>query len=179
MNTVTEKKLYEGMFLVDSALASSDWDGIVDSIRNMLEREGAEIETIKKWDDRTLAYPIEGRTRGTYILCYFRLEGPKMEQVETNIRLSEQILRSLILTTEKMSREDIEKPTPIEAAEQRIKQAAEKAQQQREEDAERKEAEKEEAAQPGPAEENTESDENEPVTEDSSSEENQEEKPTE
>jgi small subunit ribosomal protein S6 len=173
LNTVTEKKLYEGMFLVDSALASSDWDGIVESIRNILEREGAEIETLKKWDDRTLAYPIEGKNRGTYILCYFRLEGPKMEQVERNIQLSEQILRSLILSTEKMAQEDIVKPTPIEAAEQRVQEAAEKAQQQREE----AEPEKEEVAeQASPAGEDMESTEGEPAGEVDSSEDSKEDK---
>lgn len=146
MNTVSEKRLYEGMFLIDSALASSDWDGIVDSIRNIIEREGAEIETIKKWDDRNLAYPIEGRRRGTYILCYFRSEGPKLEEIERNIQLSEQILRALVLKTDKMSEEDIEKPTPLEAAEQRAKQAAENAKEQRQE-TESDEGEKEETSQ--------------------------------
>lgn len=151
MNTVTEKKLYEGMFLVDSAQAASDWDGIVDSIKHTLEREGAEIESLKKWDERSLAYPINGKNRGTYILCYFRVEGPNLEQIERNIQLSEQIVRSLILSTEKMSKEDLEKPTPLEAAQIRAKEAVERAEQKRREQEEtEKQAEQQEKTEPEP-----------------------------
>ena len=37
------KKLYEAMFLVDSAQAASDWDGITGAIETILKRAEAEI----------------------------------------------------------------------------------------------------------------------------------------
>ena len=37
MKTVA-KKLYEAMFLVDSNLAGSDWDGVLATIKNIFER---------------------------------------------------------------------------------------------------------------------------------------------
>ena len=42
METVVKNKLYEGMFLVDSALASADWDGILAVIRRILEKAKTE-----------------------------------------------------------------------------------------------------------------------------------------
>ena len=47
METVA-KKLYEGLFLVDSAQAASDWDGINKAIVTVLERSDAEIVSMKK-----------------------------------------------------------------------------------------------------------------------------------
>lgn len=117
METITKNKLYEGMFLVDSALAGSNWDGVNNTIKTILERAGAEIVTMKKWDDRKLAYEIRGKGRGTYILCYFRVDGQKIRDIEKAINLSEQIMRALILSAEKMSPEDIEKDTPAAKAE--------------------------------------------------------------
>ena len=66
MKTVAAK-LYEGMFLVDSALAASDWQGVNDTISSILTKVGAEIVSINKWDDRRLAYDIRGKSRGAYI----------------------------------------------------------------------------------------------------------------
>ena len=39
----TTKKLYEAMFLVDSAQAGSDWDGTLATINRVLEREWSVI----------------------------------------------------------------------------------------------------------------------------------------
>jgi len=105
------------MFLVDVARASSDWDGIISTIKKILERDGAEIISIKKWDDRKLAYDIKGQSRGIYILCYFRVDGTKISEIENNIRLSEQVIRTLILNAEQMTQEEIDKETPAAKAE--------------------------------------------------------------
>jgi small subunit ribosomal protein S6 len=95
-----EPKLYEAMFLVDSAEAATDWDGITAVIKNILGKAGAEIVSLRKWDERKLAYEISGKGKGTYILCYFRAEGGKIRDIERDIQLSERIMRVLILCAE-------------------------------------------------------------------------------
>ena len=47
-----------------------------------------------------MAFEIEHKTRGTYILCNFKAEGSKIARIEKDVNLSEQILRVLILTAE-------------------------------------------------------------------------------
>lgn len=111
------KSLYEGMFLVDSAEAAADWDAAVATIRNVLERAEAEIVSIRKWDERRLAYKINGKTRGMYILCYFRVAGTRIQEIEKNIQLSMTIWRALILNTAQQTEEDITKETPAMLAE--------------------------------------------------------------
>jgi small subunit ribosomal protein S6 len=103
-----EPKLYEAMFLVDSAEATTDWDGVTATIKNILEKAGAEIVSIRKWDDRKLAYEINGKGKGTYILCYFRAAGSKLRDIERDIQLSDRIMRVLILCAEDRDAEDIE-----------------------------------------------------------------------
>lgn len=100
------------MFLIDSAQAAADWDGTINAITKILEKADAEIVSIKKWDERKLAYPIKGQSRGTYILCYFNVDGRKISEIEKSVQLSEQIIRAMILNAEKMTAEDIEKETP-------------------------------------------------------------------
>jgi len=117
LETMAEKKLYEGMFLVDSARAASDWDGVDAAIKKILEKAGAEIVSMRKWDDRRLAYDIRSTGRGTYLLCYFKADGQKIQGIEKAVQLSEKIIRVLILSTEQMTKDDIEKDTPTTKAE--------------------------------------------------------------
>jgi small subunit ribosomal protein S6 len=131
LETVVKKKLYEGMFLVDSSKAGADWDGIIAAIRTILEKAGAEIDSIRKWDDRKLAYEIKGKSRGTYILSYFRADGGRIRDIEKAVRLSEKIMRVLILSVERLRPEDIEKDTPatkVEMEKEKRKAAKEAAQ---------------------------------------------------
>jgi len=111
-----EPKLYEAMFLIDSAEATTDWDGVTAAIRNILEKWGAEIVSMKKWDDRRLAYEINGKSKGTYILCYFKAEGGKLRNIEKDFNLSERIMRVLILCAEQRQTEDTERDSVYQKA---------------------------------------------------------------
>jgi small subunit ribosomal protein S6 len=111
------KKLYEGMFLVDSAEAAKDWDGVIELITKILNKADAEIISIRKWDERTLAYPIRKCTRGTYILAYFKVNGQKNRDIERDVQLSERIVRALILRADHLTEKDIAKETPATRAE--------------------------------------------------------------
>jgi small subunit ribosomal protein S6 len=113
-----EPKLYEAMFLIDSAEATTDWDGITAAIKSILEKGGAEIVSLRKWDDRKLAYEINGKGKGTYILCYFKAEGSKLRNIERDIQLSERIMRALILCAEQRDTEDIEADPVSQAADE-------------------------------------------------------------
>lgn len=110
------KRLYEGMFLVDSALAAQDWQKILDEVQRVMDRAEAEVVSLRKWDERRLCYEIHGKDRGTYILVYFNCETSKIGAIERDVQLSELITRVLVLRTDKMSPEEIESPTPLEAA---------------------------------------------------------------
>ena len=114
METTTSKRLYEAMFLIDSGLAAAQWDSMQAAIRRFFERADATVVSMKKWDERKLAYTIQGKSRGTYILCYFECDPLRISGIERDVTLSEQILRVMILRTDCMSREDIEKATPLE-----------------------------------------------------------------
>jgi small subunit ribosomal protein S6 len=123
------KRLYEAMFLLDSGLAATEWDAVRGTIEHILTRHGGEIVSFKKWDERRLAYEIEGKSRGTYILVYFRGAADQIGAIERDVQLSERILRVLILRTDRMKATDLDKATPLEEAQaQEAAQAAQAAQ---------------------------------------------------
>ncbi len=106
------KRVYEALFLADSALAAANWQHLNDVIEKIFARAEARVISLRKWDERKLAYPIAGKARGTYILAYFECGSSKIGHIERDVQLSEDILRVMILKTERMSQEDMDKPTP-------------------------------------------------------------------
>ncbi len=95
------------MFLIDSAEAAKDWDGIIELVTKMLTKIDAQILLLKKWDERPLAYPIKRCSRGTYILAYFKADGLKIHELERDVLLSERVMRAQILRTEHLTEEDV------------------------------------------------------------------------
>lgn len=94
------KRLYECLYLIDPALAAGDWDGITGKIKAQIEKRGGDVVSLKKWDERQLAYEIEDKSRGTYILVYFNCEPTSVASIERDINLSEDIMRAMILRAE-------------------------------------------------------------------------------
>jgi len=88
---------YEGMFLLDSAQAAAAWDDTVKRVHDILTKHGSEIVASRQWDERRLAYPIEGHKKGTYLLTYFRTDGANLKEIVSDCHLSDVILRELIL----------------------------------------------------------------------------------
>ncbi len=111
--------LYEGMFLLDNRQANRDWEGSLESVKAVIEKHGGEILRCDKWGERRLAYEVEGRRRGTYVLAYFNAEGDAVNRIYHDCELSELILRVLMLQVSRMpSEEELRKQG--EAAEGRL-----------------------------------------------------------
>jgi len=113
----TVKRLYEGLFLVDSAIAAGNWQLVEDAIHKILNKAGAEVVSFRKWDERKLISDIGKVSRGTYILVYFNCDTLRVHDIERDVQLSETLMRVLILRTDRMSQSEIDKPTPIMMAE--------------------------------------------------------------
>lgn len=88
---------YEGMFVLDSSKVAANWDDAVKHVHDILAKHSAEVVASRQWDERRLAYPIEGHKKGTYFLAFFKAEGAALKEIEADCKLSELILRDLIL----------------------------------------------------------------------------------
>jgi len=91
---------YEGIFLVDEGRASDDFNAIAAHITGLLERHGATVEKIEKWDSRRLAYEIKGRKRGTYIVTKFSTDPATINELRKDCQLSNVIMRAMVLRNE-------------------------------------------------------------------------------
>ncbi|MEX2671692.1 MAG: 30S ribosomal protein S6 [Phycisphaeraceae bacterium] len=105
--TDAQRPLYEAMFLLDQRAGIETQAGL-DKVREILERAGAEIIALNKWDERKLAYPIRGQKRGTYLLSLFRVDGGKITSLERDCHLSDEVLRVMVTRGEHLGELEIE-----------------------------------------------------------------------
>jgi small subunit ribosomal protein S6 len=88
------------MLILDSNRYSRDQAGVSGQIAKFVKNAGGEILVSRLWEERRLAYPIEGHRKGTYWLSYFKLDSRQVAGIERECQLSESILRALILKVE-------------------------------------------------------------------------------
>jgi len=91
------KTLYEGMFILDSGRYSRDNAGVVSELEEIIRSHGGEIEISRLYEERRLAYPINGHRKGTYWLTYFRIDGPQIPLITRQCEINDTILRQLFL----------------------------------------------------------------------------------
>ncbi|MCL2005381.1 MAG: 30S ribosomal protein S6 [Planctomycetaceae bacterium] len=89
--------VYEGLFIFDSDLYARGADEVSSQVANIVEQLGGEILLSRLWDERKLAYPIKGHSRGTYWLAYFKIDPTAVKDLTRQFQLSGSILRFLIL----------------------------------------------------------------------------------
>ena len=88
---------YEGMFVLDSTKVAVSWDDSVKHVHDILTKHNSEIVASRQWDERRLAYPVDGHKKGTYLLTYFKTDGASLKEIVADCHLSDSILRELIL----------------------------------------------------------------------------------
>lgn len=106
---------YEGMFLFPAGVGDSET--AVNTVRGMIERHEGQIIVIKKWDERRLAYEIDGNKRGLYVLAFFRAPGDAVASIERDVQLSEEVLRCLVVKADHLSEEEMNAAEPQRAEE--------------------------------------------------------------
>ncbi len=95
-------RMYEGLFLIDNAHASMEWDTVVKHIHDVLQKNGAEILKTEKWGEKKLAYKIKGHKRGTYLLIHFNAKNTAVATIKRDFQLSDYIVRSLVVKDDKI-----------------------------------------------------------------------------
>lgn len=88
---------YESLLIFDSGKYARDAANVSGQFARFVEEAGGQVLVSRIWEERKLAYPINGQRKGTYWLVYFKVESEKIVGLERECQLSESILRSLIL----------------------------------------------------------------------------------
>jgi small subunit ribosomal protein S6 len=110
------------MFLIDSGRYAQDPQGTENTIREYLERCEAEIVGMAPWQEGKLAYEINGHRKGLHLLTFFKMDGSQAENLNRICKLSDLVIRYLLLEHEPKLFELMTQQGPPEAEEEEAEQ---------------------------------------------------------
>ena len=91
---------YELVYVIDTALDDDARKVVIGGFNGMIEQEGGKVLKVDEWGKRRLAYPINYKTEGYYVLVNFESEATLPREVERTMQIAESILRYLIVKVE-------------------------------------------------------------------------------
>jgi small subunit ribosomal protein S6 len=86
---------YETIFILRPDLGESIQKESIRRFENAVRSTGGEIIETDEWGFRELAYHIKGERRGFYVRLDYGGNGPTMNEIERNLKLSDSVLRYL------------------------------------------------------------------------------------
>jgi small subunit ribosomal protein S6 len=89
--------VYEGMFILDPAKFARDPGAAAQQVADLITTHGGTVLAARLWDERKLAYPINGHKKGVYWLTYFKMPGAGVTPLERQCEINDDIIRKLIL----------------------------------------------------------------------------------
>ena len=72
----------------------------LDRVQELITRFGGTVEKVDEWGRRRLAYEIDKQTEGFYYFITFSAESPVPAEIESRIRIYENVVRYLIIRLE-------------------------------------------------------------------------------
>ena len=90
---------YETLFVIDPDLTEEGTKALVEKFTKLISDNG-DIVDANEWGKRKLAYPINDKTEGYYVLINFKSEGTLPVELERIFGITEGILRSIVIRHE-------------------------------------------------------------------------------
>ena len=90
---------YETLFVVDVTLGEEAVKALVEKFVAIIAQNG-EITETNEWGKRKLAYEIDYKTEGYYVLVTFKSQADFPARLERSFTLNEGIMRSIVIKKE-------------------------------------------------------------------------------
>jgi small subunit ribosomal protein S6 len=88
---------YELVFIVSPEVTDEYLEKRIDVISQFITSNNGTISEVERWGKKKLAYPLEHFLEGNYVLTRFKLSPARCKELESNLKISEEILRHLLV----------------------------------------------------------------------------------
>jgi small subunit ribosomal protein S6 len=119
-------RIYEELFIVQPEVGEPEQDALIEQITQVISSAGGTIDKTEKWGRRKLAYRVQKRNEGIYVLIQFRSGPDTVHEIERRLRVSDLVMKFItVRIDEKLKRlEKIKKGREKRAARKPVAPAA-------------------------------------------------------
>ena len=87
---------HETIFDIDASLQEEQINAISEKFQAMIAANG-KVESVDVWGKRRLAYPIDYKTEGYYVLVNFASEAEFVAELERVYNITDGLLRTIVI----------------------------------------------------------------------------------
>jgi len=87
---------YEVVYIIDPAQGEENIAALVAKFKTLAEQNGSAVE-VEEWGKRRLAYAIDYKTEGHYVLMSFTSDSAFPKELDRVLGITDGILRSMIV----------------------------------------------------------------------------------
>ena len=91
---------YEALYIVTPELEDEAIKAIIEKFTGIIVANGGEVENVDEWGRKKLAYSIDYKTEGYYVLVHFAAAPELPRELERNFKNDESILRYMVTRKE-------------------------------------------------------------------------------
>lgn len=88
-------RIYEELFILRPDITEEEIAPVVDQIRTVVINAGGTLDKEERWGVRKLAYRVEKRSEGYYVLVQFTCPASAVKEVERRLRVNDAVLKYL------------------------------------------------------------------------------------
>lgn len=87
---------YEVLFVIDPALEEDKKEAAIERVKEVISSEG-EVGDVDVWGLRKLAYPIQKKNEGYYVVIQFKAEATLPAELDRRLKISDDYMRHMIV----------------------------------------------------------------------------------
>lgn len=91
---------YEVMYILDTTLEDQARQDLINRFAAVVTANGGQVDRIDEWGKRRLAYAIDYKTEGYYVLMYITAPAELPREMERNLKIADAVLRYLVIRFE-------------------------------------------------------------------------------
>lgn len=89
---------YELTYIIDTALEETARKELIEKVSALIAANGGEVEKVDEtWGKRRLAYAINYKTEGWYVLVTFKAPADLPRELERNLEIYDSVIRYLVV----------------------------------------------------------------------------------
>ena len=92
--------LYEHVVIARQDISAQQAEALNDQLKHLIEDQGGHIAKIEYWGLRNLTYRIKKNRKGHYSLLAIDAEAPAVKEMERQLSINEDVLRTLTIKVE-------------------------------------------------------------------------------
>ena len=88
---------YEVVYIIDPAVEDEARKALIAKFNDLITGNGGSVDKVEEWGKRRLAYAIDYKTEGYYVLVNFQAEADLPKELERNLQISDSVIRYQVI----------------------------------------------------------------------------------